>query len=448
MKRAKAGTLDWKLFLTCWSQDLMESELAPRVEPPPQTPDWLGYAPATAKEIKQLEDRLGVPLPPSYKAFLRVSNGWRRTTAFIGRIRPTSDVNWFRVENEHWAECYAASGSSLPPEEYYVYGTDGAPDYRAEHLASLLQISDVEDGVYLLNPEAVTPDGEWEAWFLAHWVPGANRFPSFAHLMLHDYQTFTTLEKIQTPRFRPPRLHTPGPNIPRGPAARSGAKLAKAPGLDVLISEMRSTDAKTRARAVRTLGGKLRGRRRATRRPDLVPALTDLFYATADAGVRSACVAALSELAEDSPAPAPLFDALSDNDPSVVLGGIFALTYFPDARAVCRFIESGVNVLINESAMAALGEIGDDRAVPTLVKVLLDTRNAFDQSFGSAALGLARCGPHGFDALAAALGHEDARVRLAAVVGLANSRDPRVQALLGPMEHDLDPRVRERARIR
>jgi hypothetical protein len=44
--------------------------------------------------------------------------------------------------------------------------------------------------VYLLNPCVVTEDGEWEAWYLAHWLPGAVRYRSFWDLMNDEYTTF------------------------------------------------------------------------------------------------------------------------------------------------------------------------------------------------------------------------------------------------------------------
>ncbi|TMQ31890.1 MAG: SMI1/KNR4 family protein, partial [Planctomycetota bacterium] len=330
MRRLKAAAVDWRSLLTDWSVDLMQTELAQRVEPPLESPEWLGFAPATAAEIQGLERRLGVLLPPSYKAFLLTSNGWRRTTAFIDRIRPAQEVDWFRVENERWAEEFPTYGSSLPDEEYYSYAEDGAPDYRAEHLSSMLQISDVDDGVYLLNPEAVTPDGEWEAWFFADWVPGAERFPSFAHLMVRDYRLCLTLQKVKRARPSLPTLETPGADVPRVPAERVRGKEARAPSLEVLIEHMGSPDEKARAKAIRTFLGKLRGRLNAERRPDLVPVLTELFYTRSDAGVRSACVVGIAELAEEGTRPTPLFNALCDPSVDVVLAGISSLKYFPD----------------------------------------------------------------------------------------------------------------------
>ena len=442
--------IDWRSFLTRWSQQLTNTELAKRIDPPSESPDWLGFAPATEADIAELEKNLGVILPPSYRAFLLTTNGWRRTTPFISRIRPAAEVNWFRVENEQWAEIYSEDGSNLEDTEYYVYGEDGAPDHRAEHVRSLIQISDVEDGVYLLNPEAVTPDGEWEAWFFANWIPGAKRHPSFAHLMLREYQTFARLE-IVTESVLQPLPRVPGPGVPRVPAERLRRRSVKAPSLEALIAGMQSPDSKSRDKATKTFFGKLKGRPRAERRPDLIDPLNQLSYSSSDPNVRSACVQAITELAEDGSSPRPLFDALVDPDAGVILSGMFALTYFPDPRALeplCRFIDSRVNVLFNETAMGELGQMRDERAVPTLTRVLLDTSSTFDQSFGTAAIALGQCGRRGFEVLTKAIGHIDARIRFAAVVGLDISGDPRAAAYLDQMASDPDPRIRERAKVR
>jgi cell wall assembly regulator SMI1 len=335
---------------------LMQSSLAADIDPPPDSTDWLGFEPATKREIQDLEQRLGVALPPSYKGFLQVSNGWMRTTRFIGRIRPVEEVDWFRIENKQWVDVYSQAGSEKPEEEYYVYTPEGAADHRAEHMASLLQISDVDDGVYLLNPMAVTPDGEWEAWFLANWVPGAVRFPSFAHLMVREYCSFAELETVDLTDMRLPQLDVALPEVPRT-SVIEGLKPPDREGksyIEALIQEMRTPDERVRAKAVKALAGSLAGRPSATRQPDVVEPLTDLFYSSADANVRSVCVQALTELAGDGKAPTPLIDALSDAVPGVVLSGIFALEYFPDSRALeplCRFVQSRRNVLFSENAI-------------------------------------------------------------------------------------------------
>ena len=427
----------------------MASDLADRVSPTPQSPDWLGYSPAGQQDLRELENRLGMALPPSYRSFLLVSDGWRRTTFAIDRIRPAAEVDWFRVENEQWVELYAQAGSDLPDEAYFVYHRGSGFDHRGEHMRSLVQISDVDDGVYLLNPEAVTPDGEWEAWFFANWIPGATRYPSFAHLMVQEYLSFARRNQVKARPRGLPRLVVPGPEIPRGPAERSRKRVTRAATLDELIAQLRDLEGKPLDRVLRTLVGKMKGRPFARRRPELVPILMDLFQSSSHAGVRSLCVDLITELADD--APPLLLETLSDPDPSVVLSGIHSLNYFPNPAALeplCRFVESCANVLVNENAITALGDLGDERAVPTLVGVLLDTNTTLSQSFGTAAIALSRCGPEGFKALRSALDHADPRVRHAAVVGVDCSGDPRADELLDRMEADPDPDVRRRSKQR
>jgi hypothetical protein len=45
-----------------------------------------------------------------------------------------------------------------------------------------------DSAVYLLNPQVVSEDGEWDAWFFANWLPGATRYRSFAEMILKEYE--------------------------------------------------------------------------------------------------------------------------------------------------------------------------------------------------------------------------------------------------------------------
>ena len=452
--------IDWTPILTDWSRKILTTELAGHLDPPPSRSDWLGFDPAKPSDIEAIESRIGMALPPSYKSFLLVSNGWRVLTPFIHRLRPATDVEWFHVENEAWIDAYRQSASRQKDEKYYRYSDDGASGHRAGHLKSLLQISDVGDGVYLLNPKAVTPDGEWEAWFFANWVPGAIRYPSFPHLLFNDYRTFHQMMKVEAVPIEFPELATYAPTAPRVPAQKTSKRRPKPMHLEQLIDEMESADPGVRAKAVRVFFGQLKGRFFTKRRPDLAARLTDLFYRSDEADVRGACVAGLAEFAGDSPfarispLPTVLLDALSDPERDVSTQVLYAIPYFaPDARAIeplCRFIESGVNLVFNQHAMLQLGEIGDAKAVPTLARILLNTdaENVMGEGLvGGAGYNLGRCGPSGVDVLIEALDHLDPKIRHAAVVGIAVSNDPRADGLLKRMVKDPDPKVRDRAAI-
>jgi hypothetical protein len=75
-------------------------------------------------------------------------------------------------------------------------------------LAKTLVVRDDEDGArVLLNPAVVDEEGDWEAWFFAHWVPGAEPYSSFRELLEETYSRFVDDEKARrgepTPRVAP-----------------------------------------------------------------------------------------------------------------------------------------------------------------------------------------------------------------------------------------------------
>ncbi|MEE1770573.1 SMI1/KNR4 family protein [Streptomyces sp. JV185] len=190
----------WRDLLQRWSDEWLDPVLheQERHEPFPdgiRAARWLGGPGATPGELAGLEERLGVRLPPSYREFLRTSNGWLDTTTWIRRLLPTREVGWARDLDPELIEGPTTDGQpyDIPDEEYFVHGAEQQSwAIRTEYLSSMLKISHTPGAgdVYLLNPRIVTPDGEWEAWYLAHWLPGAVRYRSFWDLMNDEYRTF------------------------------------------------------------------------------------------------------------------------------------------------------------------------------------------------------------------------------------------------------------------
>ena len=84
---------------------------------------------------------------------------------------------------------------SVSDEKYLVYGEEQEQDImRVEYLQTALEISDTGDAaILLLNPQILTMEGEWEAWFFASWLPGAKRYPSFWDMMQSEHQSFLDL---------------------------------------------------------------------------------------------------------------------------------------------------------------------------------------------------------------------------------------------------------------
>ncbi len=66
------------------------------------TNQWLGYPGASESEITQAESRLSVKLPPSYRQFLGVSNGWRNSDWTDLELYGTEQIEWLKLRNSDW----------------------------------------------------------------------------------------------------------------------------------------------------------------------------------------------------------------------------------------------------------------------------------------------------------------------------------------------------------
>ena len=192
---------NWRNFLDQFSQSLLDDDII-RAQQSQETLNskWLGFPAASIQEINNVEARLRVSLPPSYRQFLQTSNGWRNSGAFIDRVWSTTEIAWFKERHQTWIDAYTGPKPIQPTisdQAYFVYGEEQDPiTLRVEYLPTALEISDVGDAcIYLLNPKVVTEEGEWEAWFFANWLPGAARYRSFQELMEAEYRDFLALSK-------------------------------------------------------------------------------------------------------------------------------------------------------------------------------------------------------------------------------------------------------------
>jgi SMI1 / KNR4 family (SUKH-1) len=204
----QASDFDWEHFLRQWSREMIESigdewsKLPLKVK----KSGWLGYAGATEEQISAAEARIGMALPPSYRSFLKVSNGWRQTTPFIHKIWSLQEIEWFAVRHHLWIEAFSeklgylsSEGvSAISDEEYFVYGDEqDCSRLRIEYLSTALEISKRGEGaIYLLNPQVINSEGEWEAWFFGDWLPGSDRYPSFQAMMQAEYKNFLELREV------------------------------------------------------------------------------------------------------------------------------------------------------------------------------------------------------------------------------------------------------------
>jgi len=195
----------WGDLLRRWNQELLQSEsirereaVLPDLDPAARASGWLGFPGASEGQLQAAEARLGRRLPPSYRSFLQVSNGWRQITHYIDRLWSTEEIAWHADRHrdliDAWVEGDRTYGEPppIPDEEYLVYGpAQKTTTMRTAYLYTALEISGEGwggSGIFLLNSRVVTPEGEWEAWFWAAWIPGATRYRSFWEMMNGEHE--------------------------------------------------------------------------------------------------------------------------------------------------------------------------------------------------------------------------------------------------------------------
>ncbi|MCB9457585.1 MAG: SMI1/KNR4 family protein [Anaerolineaceae bacterium] len=183
---------DWTTWLKRWNTLLIEKldpDDYPYYEPgviQAVRSGWLGSEASSQEQIEELETRLGKVLPPSYRQFLRVSNGFQQPGMLVPRLLSCRDVDWLHViEKDSFDSWLTWRAQELSRTEQR--GDDTR--FFLQHIESMVVISEKEvsgSARYLLNAARAGTDGEWEAYHYAHWRPGAIRFASFWHLMQRE----------------------------------------------------------------------------------------------------------------------------------------------------------------------------------------------------------------------------------------------------------------------
>jgi SMI1 / KNR4 family (SUKH-1) len=132
---------------------------------------WLGTERGAAEaEIVAAEGRLDVRLPPSYREFLLVSDGFGPLSGTITTLRAVSEIGWLADLERESVDAWLEGALSF---------TDDASDESAIRVIERTLLVGDGDGYVLLIPEQMNPNGEMVTWFFAHWVPGEVPFPSF-----------------------------------------------------------------------------------------------------------------------------------------------------------------------------------------------------------------------------------------------------------------------------
>lgn len=177
---------DWRPFLLSWSGEwadsLSASEPLSEDDEAARRTRWLGAPPASEERITAMESGLGVRMPPSYREFLKASDGWRHAGWFVSLLAGTAQVRWHDDESglaEVFEECL---------------DEDAGPEERRE--ADLwrrgLQLDVESDATYvLMDPEDVDEDGEWAVYTWAGWrAAPPHRYANFAEFMRHMHREY------------------------------------------------------------------------------------------------------------------------------------------------------------------------------------------------------------------------------------------------------------------
>lgn len=180
---------DWRSFLLRWSGEwadsLPDGEAQGEDDEAARQARWLGFPPASEERIAAMEERLGRRMPPSYREFLKVSDGWRHAGGFVWLLAGTEHAHWH--DNE--------SGLADLFEE--SLDEDAGPEERreAELWRRGLQL-DVESDIthVLLDPEDVDEDGEWAVYTWASWrAAPPERHENFLAFMRDMYRELHSL---------------------------------------------------------------------------------------------------------------------------------------------------------------------------------------------------------------------------------------------------------------
>ncbi|WP_413099890.1 SMI1/KNR4 family protein [Streptomyces sp. Inha503] len=182
-------TFDWRSFLLRWggewADSLPDGEARSADDEAARQSRWLGFEPASEERIAAMEGRLGRRMPPSYREFLKVSDGWRHAGGFVWLLAGTEDARWHNNE----------SGLADMFEEYLDEDAGAEERGESDVWRRGLQLDVESDITYvLMDPEDVDEDGEWAVYTWSSWrAAPPERHTSFLAFMRDMYREFHSL---------------------------------------------------------------------------------------------------------------------------------------------------------------------------------------------------------------------------------------------------------------
>lgn len=128
------------------------------------------YQPASETEIQGFEQKLSLVLPPSYKAFLNISNGWKVVDGSQNFFTIQQVLKWREKKDpSNWISIAESVGNGFVKDCLVVGASNQSPDK------------------YLLNPKIIVKQ-EWQ--FIEYRKDGYSVFDSFLEFMIATKQQF------------------------------------------------------------------------------------------------------------------------------------------------------------------------------------------------------------------------------------------------------------------
>ncbi len=131
--------------------------------------NWIGNVPATEKEIKETELRLGIKLPADYKEFLKIANGY---PTYNDAVEPSFE----RINQIEYLKYF-------DPEIIKLWSQKQTEEIGKALSKSIIVAGKQEEQWFLLIP----PTGKnekWKYWKFASWIPGEIEYNSLTEYFL------------------------------------------------------------------------------------------------------------------------------------------------------------------------------------------------------------------------------------------------------------------------
>lgn len=127
--------------------------------------------PVSEEQLLELEKEIHHTLPPTYRAFLSIHDGWKVIDGSQDFFSINEILDWRkRKDPSGWIAIATEAGDGVVGDCLVIGASDDSPDK------------------YLLNPEKVSGEGEWE--FIEYSKEGGEYFPSFLDFLQKTKQQF------------------------------------------------------------------------------------------------------------------------------------------------------------------------------------------------------------------------------------------------------------------